>query len=233
MTTFRGTYESMVVPDTPKGSYPVILGHCVAAFVSWRTYDLNNAVTEKPSPVYGLVTPFFCYGYGGGLIRDWVLGQTPASVLNENVFNAWIWAWILTNDTVYELCKPSSPFNPVKACILGLDAIDSAGGVCASVEKCQKLFPENPYAPFVGGMLISVGGSLFRYVELKSRGKNPRTELSKPTAIFKRGAFYTLLYMFMKKFKTPREARILLVTMHIIWSMMNSAAGIDIFPFLV
>ena len=239
-------YKSLVLPPGPRGSFPVILGHCIYSHVLWRGYEeaqrLQDVKEGKPqgeadSPFYTPVAGYFCYGYGGGTVRDWAMAQPPAAFTNGDVLLGWVWGYIaihFTNDTLYNMCKAGTAFNPIKGIVMGLDAIDTAGGVCASVDKAAKLFPDNPQAPFLGGMLISLGGSLFRYMDQKARGKQVKTEWAKPTAVFKRGLFYTLLYLSLKKWSGDASwSRLTVVTMHLIRVMMSNAAGIEILPFLV
>jgi len=238
-------YESLVLPKGPRGSFPVIVGHCVASLVSWRTYEeAQNALELKErkdgeievvSPLYPIVAGYFCYGYGGGLIRDWVMGQVPIAFTNKDILIGWMYGWVTvyhTNGIVYNACKSSAPFNPLKAIVLALDAIDSAGGVCSSCEKGARLFPDNPHAPFVSGMLLSIGGSIFRYIEQKSRGKNPRMEWARPTAVFKRGLAYTLSYMTLKHYRGSRFARLTVISLHLFRVLIMNTMKIEIFPFL-
>jgi len=237
-------YKSLVLPQGPRGSFPVILAHCVYSHVLWRNYeaqqvkDSDASSTTQVSPFYSLVTAYFCYGYGGGTVRDWVMAQPPTAFTNPDVLVGWVWGYLAVyfcpNDALYEMCRAGAKFNPGKAFFMGMDAIDSAGGVCASCEKATKLFPDNPNAPFIAGMLISLGGSLFRYLEQKSRGKNPQTEWAKPTSVFKRGLFYTVLYLVLRRVKgDPSQARLTLVTLHLVRVMLQNAVGLEIFPFLV
>lgn len=240
-------YKSLVLPQGPRGSFPVILAHCVYSHVLWRNYEnaqrkeseeSKEATSTPASPFYPLITAYFCYGYGGGTVRDWVMAQPPIAFTNPDILVGWVWGYLCVymcpKDALYETCKAEAPFNPIKAFFMGMDAIDSAGGVCASCEKAARLFPENPNAPFVAGMLISLGGSLFRYLEQKSRGKNPQTEWAKPTSVFKRGLFYTILYLLLRRWKgDPSQARLALVSMHLSRVMLQNAIGLEIFPFLV
>ena len=126
-------YRSLVTPTGPNGSYAVMLGHCICSFVAFQEYEKSHASNEgSENELYSLVAAYFCYGYGGGTVRDWVMAQPPLAFTNDNVLISWMWAWILTynsNNFIFKHCNSKAPLNPLKMLIQSLDAIDSAGGV--------------------------------------------------------------------------------------------------------
>lgn len=222
------TYKSLVLPESPQGSRPVLLAHCVQSFLAHRKY-----APADQDPVQALVTGYLCEGYGGGVLTALFMGEPSVMWTNEAVLTNWMYGWVLvhlTNGTVVDLVQANLP---LKSGLAFLDAIDAAGGICATIEKGARLFPDNSNAPYLAGMLMSLGSVGFRVLHHQVRcGFQQPVDWKETEFLTKRGVLYVTLYMYLRQSRSARFCRYWLVTFHALRALLNVLANKDLLFFL-
>jgi len=219
--------------------------HSLKAIASWRVFAdaerLKDAsslpasvlkMRRDPSWLYDFVCAFFCHGFGGTVVRDLSMAETPSLYKSRTLLSSWALAFMLVYaspfDVVFRLISTRRTVSSLM--ITAFEAIDSSTTIAGSVQKGRSLFPDSPTAPFVAGIVAGIGGSLFRYFERRlGRGwADEETEWARPTLTLRRTIFYTVVYMSMSRMYGRSNARLWLATFHVAWELAKEITGFEL-----
>lgn len=154
-------------------SYPwlVVLPHCVMSAAAYRTEKTGGGGigTKRPPPHYlcsfGLA--FFCYGFGGSIVSDVLMGLPATALGNSRIVPCWIVGWALVwhspRDVVYRLVTDGSSFafHFMNAC----EAVDGVTTTMGRVSRSARELSNKGHAPILAGILAGCGGGAIRYAE--------------------------------------------------------------------
>lgn len=98
--------------------YPweLMFAHCCKSMVSWRAFCEADEGIEQAGhgTVYNLVAAFFCVGFGGTHLRDWLMGQSPSIFKNKELVKTVLLAfglvYYLPTDAFFQLASSPDTF---------------------------------------------------------------------------------------------------------------------------
>lgn len=187
-----GTLRALV--EATNSCYPqsVHLGHDLISIAEWRGHR-----GDQSENLHNLLASFFCFGNGGSIAVDLLLEGGPWQMFKHNsVAKYWLLSFLAVyktpGDIIYKMLM--TPRHPIRLVAHSLDAIDSVTSVCGIMEKGAQLFPGNPLAPFMAGIVMQRGGAMFRYIEERGRGLEPKYPFASIDYSMKRAIFYVMAY---------------------------------------
>jgi hypothetical protein len=186
-----------------------------------------------------IICPFFCYAYGGGFLRQIMLGKPPILFTSDNVSKVWLLTFALfshlPNDYLYKQWNRKKSVGRTLM-VLGTHA-DAGCSIPGNFESMTTLFPNNPIAPYAAILITSsFGGSLCRYVEQKGRGVSATAEwcVKGESRSIAQSLVYAVMYALMRKVYDPRNgdkrARLYFVTFHLVKTFLKEYLDVEYDP---
>lgn len=191
--------------------YPgtIQLPHAVAATASFRRSFTPEAWSTLPF-WHRLFGAYFCHGYGGSCLRDLLLSRPPSLTAHPTVPAYFLAGWLLTYyspcDIVYRIVE--QPRHPLRLALIFGETVDAATTIFGAFETTKKLQPQAPLAPYAIAMLVSMGGSMFRYFERRGRGMQVKAEWTHPTGGVQSSATYLAIYVLVRRRYGTQFARL-------------------------
>lgn len=173
-----------------------------------------------------IIGGYFCYGYGGTIVRDALLGR-PISILVHKTILAHFLTYgvFLVHYSPYDLIfrALNTPLHPLRLVTIAGDAVDSTTTILSSFELALGLFPTVSLAPWVASISAMVGGSLFRWLESRGRGNGTaswtqqrrETEWCTPTGSIQSGLVYIAMYHYTRRWYGVRFARLWITLLNV------------------
>lgn len=175
--------------------------HAIAATGSFRRSFSAEDWAELPI-WHKLIGAYFCHGYGASVLRDALVGSAPSLIAHPTVPSFYLLGWFLTyfspKDVVYRITQ--QPRNPLRLIMIFGETVDATTTILGSFEKAKRLHPNaGPFSPYACAFLVTMGGSMVRYVERKGRGWSVKAEWTKPTGLIQKGLAYIAAYGLLRR----------------------------------
>lgn len=155
-------------------SYPylVVFPHCIVACCSYRSEleqraKSNGQVRPLVHPISSFTWSFLCYGFGGSIVSDWLLGLPITALGHPRILFCHIISYMLVWYCPMDWCFQEY-MDPSSFWRFGLsigECIDSITTPPGRISRGARELKNQVTAPLVGGMLAGVGGSWIRYGE--------------------------------------------------------------------
>eukprot|EP00932_Pfiesteria_piscicida_P000662 SRR837773.10648.p2 GENE.SRR837773.10648~~SRR837773.10648.p2 ORF type:complete len:145 (-),score=37.28 SRR837773.10648:97-483(-) len=104
------------------------------------------------------------------------------------------------------------------------------------MDTCLEAHPENRFLPAMAGILLCNSGSWFRWLDMRSRGKNVKCFLSEPGSDVYRGITLAMLYVYLgRKFqggKYRNKVVVLICLAEIILEFLEDMFDFDLFAII-
>lgn len=168
-------------------SYPylVVVSHCIVACCAYRNEleqrslksqfrskprdDVNDYEGMKPKvhPISSFTWSFLCYGFGGSIVSDWLLGLPVTALGHERILSSFIISYLLVWYSPFDWCyqeyMDTSSFWRY-ALSIG-ECVDSITTPPGRISRGARELKNQMTGPLMAGMLAGVGGSWIRYGE--------------------------------------------------------------------
>ena len=188
-----------------------------------------------------IIAPFFCYAYGGNVVRQLILGKPPVLFASHNVSKVWLLTFALfshlPNDFLYKQWSRKKSVGRTLM-VLGTHA-DAGCSIPGNFETMTQMFPDNPIAPYAAILITSAfGGSLCRYLERKGRGLPATVEwcIEGESRSIAQALVYGFMYALMRKIYDPhkgdKRARLYFVTFHLLKTFLKEQFGLEYDPII-
>ena len=145
-------------------TYPwlVVIPHCVLAAAAYRKQH-NSEVHYLSAFVLG----FFCYGFGGSIVSDVLMGLPATALGHARILPSYILGWTLVwfspFDIVYKLLTDQASF--VRYFMNACEAVDAVTTPMGRISRSARELQNKMMAPIVAGVLAGTGGAVIRYWE--------------------------------------------------------------------
>jgi hypothetical protein len=205
------TKDMILAPGYPSS---IQIPHALAAAYQFRT-SFTPQEFSRVTFWHKIIGGYFCNGYGGTILRDALLGRSISILSHATILPHFIaYGVLLVNysphDIIFEAL--STPLHPLRLLSIAGDAVDSTTTILGSYELAVQLYPSLTMAPWVAGFSTMVGGSIFRWFELRTREdaclSDIKTEWCHPTGGVQSGVVYIILYYYMRRSYGVRFARL-------------------------
>ncbi|CAB9523614.1 expressed unknown protein [Seminavis robusta] len=193
---------SAVIFTRTQYPWPLVVCHCITANAAYRK-ERGPTCNYLESFILG----FFCYGFGGTIVSDVLMGLPITAFGHSRIVPVWIVGWILIwfcpFDAVYKICekKNSSLYYFISA-MVAIDAVTTPFG---RVSRSARELKNKLTAPIMAGLMSGIGGAGVRYVEkVIFRGGGERVQRSCKDAIeagFWRTLGYSVLWWFIAVYR--------------------------------
>ncbi|CAJ1947813.1 unnamed protein product [Cylindrotheca closterium] len=187
-------------------SYPymIVISHCIVASCAYRNEleqrslryqfrkkprdDTNGESMQKVKPrvhpISSFTWTFLCYGFGGSIVSDWLLGLPITALGHPRILAChticYMLVWYCPYDWCYqEYMDPTSFWRYFLNLWEAVDGITTPPG---RIGRASRELKNQVTAPLMGGMLAGVGGSWIRYGERSMiQGLKPEDPISGPS----------------------------------------------------
>lgn len=183
--------------------YPasIQIPHAMATVVSFRN-SFTPGEYATVTAWHKAIAAYFCHGYGGSSFRDILLGQPISAMASDSVMQFYlVFGFLLINfspgDIAYRTL--TTPRHPLRLWMLFVESVDDATTIFGAFEKGARLQPNAPAAPYISALAAVLGGGIARYLERKGRGRDVKTEWSKPTGRIQTGVAYIFIYAALRR----------------------------------
>lgn len=156
-------------------SYPylVVIPHC---FVSSAVYRQERERREPALrstnflPLPTLALGFLCYGFGGTVSSDLLMGLPVTAFVHSRIFPSWVLGWLLVwcfpSDLLYKAwSERRGTASFLRLLLNAFDAIDAITTPMGRVSRSAREFGNRLTAPVVAGVFAGTAGASIRYVE--------------------------------------------------------------------
>jgi len=188
--------------------------------------------------LYDVIASYFCCSMGCGvMVKQLHTGSAfPSYILAKDHLHFHLLAFLATNfaprDFVYRLLSKQGP---CRSLFLTCDVIDATTAVSGLVRAGHEAHPGNVLLPFLTGILCYNGSSLFRWMDARGRGQNPKTFLAEPGSRVTRGVIVAFIAWYFGHIYKGGVARIrnrttiLLTLAEIVISSLEDIYNFDAF----
>ena len=202
--------------------YLVVIPHCIVANAAYRTERVaaiqnnnnnnkkttsdgtnNDTTTTSHNDLHYLssfVLGFFCYGFGGSIVSDVLMGLPATALGHARIIPCHIVGWLLVWFTPYDiLYKLYTNKNSAVYHFLTIwEAIDTVTTPMGRVSRSARELKNKVTAPIVAGLLAGTGGATLRYADriiVQGGGNHSDPTLMKTSRnAFELGFWKTLYY---------------------------------------
>jgi len=158
-----------------------------------------------------LIGAYFCHGYGASCLRDLLVGVAPSLISHPTVASYYLSGFFLSYyspyDFVYRVALQRK--HPARMLLLFGETVDATTTILGSFEKAARLHPgASLVSPYACALLVTMGGSMFRYMERRGRGWPIKAEWTEPTGLVQKGTAYIIVFGLLRRLYGPRFARL-------------------------
>ena len=150
-----------IVATRTRYPYLVVISHCIAANISYRT-----ANGDKADRFRALLMGFFLYGFGGSIVSDVLLGLPATALAHPRIVPShilgWLLVWYSPWDWVYQTyTRPDSFFHYF---IVASEAVDAITTPMGRISRGGRELNNKGTAPIMGGLFAGIGGAIVRFL---------------------------------------------------------------------
>ncbi|CAE8597901.1 unnamed protein product [Polarella glacialis] len=136
------------------------------------------------------------------------MGQPISAISSPDVVQYYlVFGFLLINfspgDVAFKML--TTPKHPLRLAMLFVESVDDATTIFGAFEKGASLHPQSPAAPYVSALAAVLGGGIARYFERKGRGRDVKTEWSKPTGRIQTGMAYIFIYAALRRIQVEKR----------------------------
>jgi hypothetical protein len=150
-------------------SYPylVVIPHCIVSACAYRSEIEKRSRNNKVHFLSSFGLTFFCYGFGGSIVADILMGLPVTALGHSRIVPCYILgyflAWYSPGDALYKAYQDPTSF--VHHLLVCCEAVDTVTTPLGRISRSARELQNKVTAPIMAGIFAGVGGGAIRYTE--------------------------------------------------------------------